>query len=451
MHRWRSSLLLIIVIALASCGQAQDQTSAPAADVPTSNTAPLESALPSAAPSAAATAITQVANEEITPSPETVTVGPSASAGADGAYGESDSASATATAGTDGAAGGAAGTSSGTFNCGDSARLDDELNIFTWADYWPEDEENNVIADFEAACGVQVTLTTYASNEELAAKLRAGNSGYDLVLPSDYMVDTLIKEERLLKLDKSALPNMANLDPAQMSLYYDPSNDYSIPFQYGMTGIGYNTQEVTTKPDSWAALFEPSQFEGYAQRFSMLDDERETIGAALKYKGYSVNSTDPAQLAEAKQLLEAQKCGLSSYDSESYTQSLAGGEIVMAHAWNGNTSLAREENADIDWFVPKEGGVIWQDNLAIPADAPHPYTAHVFINNVLDGQIGARITNYTYYLTPNTASEPLINEAVKQIQYYPTEELRQRLEYIERQGDPRLYSDIWTEIQAKQC
>lgn len=451
MHRWRSSLLLIVVIALASCGQAQDQTQAPAADVPTSNTAPLESALPSAAPSTAATAITQVANEEITPSPETVTVEPSASGSADSAYGEGDSASATATAATDNAAGGAGGTSSGTFNCGDTARLDDELNIFTWADYWPEDEQNNVIADFEAACGVQVTLTTYASNEELAAKLRAGNSGYDLVLPSDYMVDTLIKEGRLLKLDKSALPNMANLDPAQMSLYYDPSNDYSIPFQYGMTGIGYNTKEVAATPDSWAVLFEPSQFEGYAQRFSMLDDERETIGAALKYKGHSVNSTDPAQLAEAKQLLEAQKCGLSSYDSESYTQGLAGGEIVMAHAWNGNTSLAREENADIDWVVPKEGGVIWQDNLAIPADAPHPYTAHVFINNVLDGQIGARITNFTYYLTPNKASEPLIDEAVRQIQYYPNDELRQRLEYIERQGDPRLYSDIWTEIQAKQC
>lgn len=445
MHRWRSSLLLVVVVALAACGQAQNQTSVSATDVPTSNTAPLESALPSAAPSTAATAITQVANEEITTSPESITVEPNATAGgASNEYGESGQASATATPG-------AGGTSSGEFDCGDTSKLDKELNIFTWADYWPEEEENNVIADFEEACGVKVTLTTYPSNEELAAKLRAGNSGYDLVLPSDYMVDTLIKENRLLKLDKSALPNMANLDPAQMSLYYDPSNDYSIPFQYGMTGIGYNTKEITSKPDSWAALFDPAQTEPYSQRFSMLDDERETIGAALKYKGHSVNSTDPAELAEAKQLLSDQKCGLSSYDSESYTQGLASGEIVMAHAWNGNTSLAKEENPDIDWFVPKEGGVIWQDNLAIPADAPHPYTAHVFINNVLDGQIGARITNFTYYLSPNVAAVPLIDEAVKQLQYYPDEQLRQRLEYIERQGDPRLYSDIWTEIQAKQC
>lgn len=444
MHRWKSSILLIVVLALAACGQAQNQTNEPAADVPTSNTAPLETAQASAAPSTAATAITEVANEEITTSPETITVEPDVTAGTSNESGGTASDSATATTG-------AGGTSSGTFNCGDTAQLDQELNIFTWADYWPEEDDNDVISDFEEACGVEVTLTTFASNEELAAKLRAGNSGYDIVLPSDYMVDTLVRENRLLKLDKSALPNIANLDPAQMGLYYDQSNDYSIPFQYGMTGIGYNTAEITTPPDSWAALFEPSQFEAYAQSFSMLDDERETIGAALKYKGYSVNSTDPAQLAEAKQVLEQQKCSLSSYDSESYTQGLASGEIVMAHAWNGNTSLAKEENTDIDWFVPKEGGVIWQDNLAIPADAPHPYTAHVFINNVLDGQIGARITDYTYYLTPNKASEPLIDEAVRELQFYPDDAMRERLEYIERQGDPRIYSDIWTELQALQC
>lgn len=444
MHRWNACVVLLLIIALAACGQPQDQTSAPASDVPTSNTAPLESALPSAGPSEAATEITQVANEEVTTSPETVTVTPG-----DDAYGEGGT---TGSPGTDTTATATAGGSStGEFDCGDPSRLDDELNLFTWADYWPEESENDVIGDFEEACGVEVTLTTYPSNEELAAKLRAGNSGYDLIVPSDYMVDTLAQEGRLLKLDKAQLPNMANLDPAQMGLYYDPNNDYSVPFQYGMTGIGYNSAELESPPESWAALFEPAQFEAYAQQFSMLDDEREVIGAALKYRGFSVNSTDPAELEQARQVLEQQKCSLSSYDSESYTQGLAAGEILMAHAWNGNTSLARSENPDIDWIVPSEGGVIWQDNLAIPADAPHPYTAHVFINNVLDGQIGARITNFTYYLTPNAASEPLLDAEVKELQYYPTPELRERLEYIERKGDPRLYSDIWTQIQAKQC
>jgi spermidine/putrescine transport system substrate-binding protein len=433
MHRWRSVVPLLLIVALAACGQS-DQAAAPsAANVPTSDTTALESTLPSAAPSEADTDVTEVANEEVTVSPETIDVGPSSEAN---------------TAGTATAAGG---TSTGEFNCRDQAQLDGELNIFTWADYWPEESENDVIGDFEAACGVEVTLTTYASNEEMAAKLRAGNSGYDIIVPSDYMVATLAAENRLLPLDKAQLPNMANLDPDQMGLYYDPPNEYSIPFQYGMTGIGYNAAQVDPAPDSWAVLFEPDQFEQYNGQFSMLDDERETIGAALKYRGYSVNSTNPDELAEAQALLEAQKCAISSYDSESYTQALAAEEILMAHAWNGNTSLAKSENENIEWIVPQEGGVIWQDNLAIPADAPHPYTAHVFINNVLDGEIGARITNYTYYLTPNAAAEPLLDEEVQAIQFLPTDELRERLEYIERTGDPRLYSDIWTQIQAKQC
>lgn len=438
MQRWRALLALLLIVVLAACGQAQDQTDAPATEVPTSPNAAAQTTVPDA--SLAATSNPSPVNEEITTSPETITVEPGTTATAAGG------AEATATAGSGQTAGG---TSTGEFDCGDTSRLGDELHIFSWADYWPVEDDDNLLQEFEDACGVEVTLDTFPSNEDMAARIRAGNSGYDIIVPSDYMVDILIQEGRLIKLDKAQIPNMANLDPNQMSLYYDPNNDYSIPYQYGMTGIAYNKAEVNPAPDSWAAIFEPAQLEPYQNKVSMLDDEREAIGAALKYRGNSYNSTDQAQLEQAKALLLAQKPLLARYDSENVSSGLASGEIVMAQAWNGAAALALSENPDIEWIVPKEGGVIWQDNLAIPSDAPEPYTAHVFINNVLDGKIGARITDYTYYLTPNKAAEPLVSEEVRALQFYPDDAMRQRLEYIERKGDPAIYSDIWTEVKGQ--
>jgi spermidine/putrescine transport system substrate-binding protein len=433
MKRWSRLLPAVLIAVLVACTQPQDQTAAPATTVPTSPNAAVQTSVPDVTPEETSAAATQPANEEITVSPETITVEPATT-------------ETTAAGGSEQTAGG---TSSGAFDCGDTSRLGATLHIFSWADYWPIEDDNNVLADFQAACGVEVTLDTYPSNEDLAARIRSGNSGYDIIVPSDYMVDILIREGRLLKLDTSLIPNIANLDKNQMGLYYDPNNDYSLPYQYGMTGIAFNSAEVNPAPDSWAALFDPEQLQPYENRASMLDDERESVGAALKYQGHSYNSTNPQELAQAKALLQAQKPLLARYDSENVSAGLSSGEIVVAHAWNGAAALARVENPDIQWIVPKEGGVIWQDNLAIPADAPEPYTAHVFLNNVLDGQIGARITDFTYYLTPNKAAEPLVSEAVRQLQLYPDDEMRKRLEYIERKGDPALYSDIWTEIKGQ--
>jgi spermidine/putrescine transport system substrate-binding protein len=433
MKRWRAYLLVLLIVVLAACGQPQNQTSEPAAQVPASPGAAAQTSVPPISPEQTSTAATQPANEEITVSPATSTVEPAM----------------TETAAAGGSGQVTDGTSTGEFNCGDTSKLGQTLHIFSWADYWPVDDDNNLLADFQAACGVEVTLDTFPSNEDLAAKIRAGNSGYDIIIPSDYMVDILIKEGRLLKLDKTQIPNIANLDQNQIGLYYDPNNDYSLPYQYGMTGIAFNSTEVNPAPDSWAALFDLEKLKPYENKVSMLDDEREGVGAALKYQGHSYNSTNVDELAKAKELLLAQKPLLARYDSENVSSGLTSGEIVMAHAWNGAAALARSENADIQWIVPKEGGVIWQDNLAIPADAPEPYTAHVFINNVLDGKIGARITEFTYYLTPNKAAEALVSEDVRTLQFYPDDEMRKRLEYIERKGDPALYSDVWTEVKGQ--
>ncbi len=461
----RVSIVMVGMLVLAACGQRGNLTDNPVPSVvPTSPNQAATTAVPTIAqPSAAAATaspIATVANEEITVAPETVTLTPG-NAPAETATTQADetettpadetapaSASETATAATDEtstASAGAGGTATGIWDCGDQSRLEDELTIFTWADYWPDD----FIAEFEEACGVRVTLNTYPSNEDLAARIRAGNSGYDLILPSDYMVDILARENRLLPLDKTELPNIANLDPSQLDAPYDPGNRYSVPFQYGVTGIAYNSSEVDTPPTSWAALFDPAQLEPYENSASMLDDEREAIGAALKYGGNSVNSTDQAELDQAAQLLSEQKPLLARYDSENVSAGLASGEIVLAHAWNGAASIAKEENDDIEWVLPQEGGVIWVDTMAIPSDAPHPYVAHVFINNVLDGVFSARITDFSYYPAPNLAAEPLISQEVRDLLFLPTEADQQRLEYIERQSNPALYGDIWTRIKSE--
>lgn len=333
--------------------------------------------------------------------------------------------------------------------CGDKSKLSDTLNFYNWADYMDEE----ILAAFEAECGVKVVQDIFSSNEDLIAKIQAGNSGYDLIIPSDYAVEIMANRGLLKELDYANIPNAKNVNPGQMGLYYDPNNTYSIPYQWGTTGIAYNTAFFDEPPDSWAYLFDPElvcQHKGFA---SMLDDEREAVGAALKYLGYSYNDTDPAHHAEAQEILAAQKECLAGYNSDNFNQTLAAEEVVIAHAWSGGTALARSENENVAFVIPKEGGAIWQDNMAIPTDAPHPYTAEVFMNYLLDPEIGAQLSNYIYYFTPNQAAEPLLDQG-----YYDILEgggmvvddaVRERLEWIERNEETIIFSDTWTAVKAR--
>jgi len=333
--------------------------------------------------------------------------------------------------------------------CGDPSKLSDVLRFFNWADYMDEE----IFAQFEAECGVKVTQDIYASNEDLIAKLQAGNAGYDLVIPSDYAVQILINANLLRPLEMANIPNAANVDPNLMGMYYDPENVYSLPYQWGTTGIAYNTTAYPDGIDSWAALFDPAQVceqKGFA---SMLDDERESIGAALKFLGFSYNDTDPDHQAQARDLLLAQKECLAGYNSENYIQSLSSEEVMIAHAWSGGTAQARGENPNVAFVIPKEGGTIWMDNMTIPADAPNAYTAEIFINYLLSPEIGAQLSNYTYYFTPNLAAQPLLDA-----DYYALlesggmlvdDEVHARLEWIKRDDQSIIFSDTWTAVKAR--
>lgn len=341
----------------------------------------------------------------------------------------------------------AAATDSG--RCGDRSRLSSTVSFYNWADYI----DPQILTMFEAECGVRVIYDTFASNEDLLGKLQAGATGYDLIVPSDYMVTIMIQLGMLRELDHANIPNLANLYDDFRNTPYDPGNRYSVPYQWGTAGIGYDGAQVVEAPDSLAVFFDPEVAQQYARRISMLNDARETIGAALKYLGYSMNSTDPAQLEEAKQVILAVKPFIVTFDSETYSNLLVAGETVVGHGWNGGfyQAIFDNEDRDLHFVVPKEGLTIFTDNLAIPVSAPNPYTAEVLINYLLDPEIAAMITNFTYYASPVAAARPFIlEEILTDPGIYPPDEVLARMEYLVDVGEATLlYERIWTEIKAE--
>jgi len=333
--------------------------------------------------------------------------------------------------------------------CGDRSQLASQINFFNWADYMDDD----ILEQFEQECGVRVNQDVFSSNEDMIARIQAGNSGYDLIVPSDYAVQIMIERGLLHELNLDNIPNFKNLNPSLLSLYYDPANRYSLPYQWGTTGIAYNRAYFDMPPDSWAYVLVPELACQHRGFISLLDDEREAVGAALKYLGYSYNDTDPQHHAAARDLLISSKACLAGYNSDNFNQTLAGEEVVLAQAWSGGTALATSENENVAFVIPQEGGAIWMDNLAIPIDAPNPYTAEIFINYLLDAEIGAQLSNYTYYFTPNLAAEPLLDEEYFDILtmggMIVTEDVLARLEWIERDEFTIIFSDTWTAVKAR--
>jgi len=313
--------------------------------------------------------------------------------------------------------------------------VDGDLALFNWAEYI----DPELLAAFEEQYGVGVTEDTYDSNEAMQPIISAGNSGYDVIVPSDYMVSILIENGDLMALNKDAIPNYANLaDEFASGLPYDEDGAYSAPYQWGTTGLGVD-KAVTGEdfPRSWALVFDPAVAEQYgaAGAITLLNDPRETMGAALKYLGYSLNSTSEDELDEAKELVA--NSPLQAFDSDQYDELLAQGQSVIAHGYSGNFFVQFDEADDpsqYEYFVPDEGGTRWVDNMAVVADAPHPCTAHTFINFLLDAENGAALTNWNYYASPNGAAEEFIEaEILEDPAIYPTD--LSQLEFISDTGD----------------
>ena len=332
-------------------------------------------------------------------------------------------------------------------------QTDGDLNLYNWSEYI----DPELIPEFESEYGVDVVETFYDSNETALAQLEAGGAPYDVVIPSDYMVSTLIGAGLLARLNRDAIPNMANLHPTFASnLPFDPEGEYSAPYQWGTTGIGFSYEFVDpTDGVSWAVIFDPEVNSAYAGKISILNDEREALGAALKYLGYSLNTTSEEELQAAVDVIKAAKDSIATFDSDAYDDLLVNGDTVVAHGWNGGFFAAFDEGdlwEEFGYAIPIEGGVAWVDNMVVPTVAEHPCTAHTFIDFILDAENGAQLTNFTFYASPNQAAEEFIlPEILEDPAIYPPQEMLTNgsLEFIADLGDFAVnYADAFVEAKS---
>ncbi len=317
------------------------------------------------------------------------------------------------------------------------------LNVFIWSDY----VDPALVQAFEEKHFCKVNLNFFESNEQLLAKIKAGGAAYDVLYPSGYAVQTLVKEDLLLPLDHAKIPNLANVDRTYSNLIADPAMKFSVPYMVSTTGIGYLAELGDLEP-SWAVLGDP-KLKG---RVTLLNDIREVIGVALKLHGYSLNTTDEAELAKARDTAIAWKRNAARFDSTQYHYGLAGGEFKLVQGYSGDVLQSQKENPEIRFMLPKEGFPLTCDEMAIAKTSRHPDLAHAWINYFHDGGVAARNTMFIKYLCPNTASyEQLPAEVKNNPAVFPPAEALARAEIVRDVGaDLAAYTKVWDEIKAAQ-
>jgi spermidine/putrescine transport system substrate-binding protein len=277
------------------------------------------------------------------------------------------------------------------------------LNIYNWSDYI----DDRTIPLFQALTNIRVNYDVYSSNEDLLAKLRAGPTDYDIVVPTSWFIPTYRELGLIEPLRQDLIPNLSNLDKEFVETDYDPGNRYTIPWQWGTTGIGYNRRRVPGgKVDSWASVFEPAAAAG--GHVSLLREVTDLIGSVLIYLGKNPNSSKDADLAEVVRLLRSIRPRLKKFSSDTYIDELAAGETWLAQGWSGDVFQAQDQNPDVRYVIPKEGSLRFVDVMAIPKGAPHPANAARFMNYVLHPKSQARISKYVSYGTPVSLAKPLL-------------------------------------------
>ncbi|WP_415913683.1 polyamine ABC transporter substrate-binding protein [Paraburkholderia sp. J63] len=343
-----------------------------------------------------------------------------------------------------------------------ASAADTQLNVYNWSDYIGKD----TIPGFEKESGIKVKYDNYDSDDTLQAKLLAGSSGYDIVVPTSNYMAKQIQAGVYLKLDKSKIPNLSHLDPAIMKMLAeaDPGNQYAAPYAYGTDGVGYNVQAVqkalgaNAPVDSWALVFDPDNLSKLKScGVSFLDQAVDVFAATLQYMHKDPNSTNPADYQAAYETLKKVRPYITQFNSSGYINDLANNDICVTFGWSGDVGIAHRRAIEskrpyeIRFSNVKEGGLIWFDSMVIPKDAPHPEAALAWINYIEDPKVNAGITNEVFYPTPNTAARSFVTASVaNDASVYPPQDVLTKMTLMKSlpANILRLENRLWAELKT---
>ncbi|MEM9965850.1 MAG: spermidine/putrescine ABC transporter substrate-binding protein [Asticcacaulis sp.] len=320
------------------------------------------------------------------------------------------------------------------------------LNFYNWDTYIGE----TTLSDFKDLTGINVNMSIFATNDELFAKLKTGNSGFDVVVPSNDFVTRLSQAGLLLELDHSKLPNRKNLEPAFLDPTYDPGGKYSVAYTWLLLGIGYRKSKMPNGlvPDSWKYLFDSDQFKG---KIALLSESGDLIRLGAKYLGHSVNGITPEIINQVAAMLIKQKPNIKAFHEDDGQDMLLAGDVDVVMEYNGDIAQAKLEDDDIDFIIPKEGSQFNSDTWCIPKDAPRPDNAHQFINYMLDPEAGKKIYEKILFPTPNAAAKALMPDSYKNNPIiFPPESDLAKCEYADFEGLElaQAYEDAITRVKA---
>lgn len=329
--------------------------------------------------------------------------------------------------------------------CGSSgdAGKNGEINVFVWTEYVPD----SVFEKFEEETGIKVNVSTYSSNEDMLSKVKSESEGtYDVVLPSDYMIELMISQGMLEELDQEALTNLSNIGDAYLNPSYDPGNVYSVPYQGGVAAIAVNTSKISKEITSYDDLFDP-ELKG---QMVVLDDYRAVIGMTARSMGYSMNETDPAILSKIEEKLLTLKDNICLFDSDSPKSALISGDASVGMIWSAEIALSMEENPDIEVVYPEEGPYVFMDNWAILKGCKNYDGAMQFINFMLDSESAQMVSEEFPYLCPNTkAVEAMGSDYSDNQAKNPPAEVIASGEYVKNLDNDTLeiYNEMWTKLK----